>query len=444
MVTAACVAGCATMLAPPAQAGPLPFDTQLHTLPNGVRLLMVPYASPGLVAYYSLVRVGSRDEVEEGVTGFAHFFEHMMFRGTKAWPPSKVSELLKQAGADQNGFTTDDFTCYTFLGSSAHLDELIKYEADRFANLSYSEADFKTEAGAVYGEYKKSSSRTYLPMQELLRKRVFRRHTYGHTTLGRVRDIRDMPNQFEYSKTFFKRYYTPDNLTLIVVGDFEPAALKEKVAAAYGPWKGRRVRSKVRPEPAQKRSIEESIRFKAKTLPRLSLSWRTPATKYGSADTAVYNVLWELLFGQISPLYTDLVLQSQTVASFSDWGWDHADPYYFHVVATLNAPEQLKPVQARIDEAIAALARGQIDAQHLEAVKAHVRYAKLLDLNTPDRIALALAESIGPTGDEQGLSRLLDSIEAVKATDIRRFVQRYFTSNNRAVVTLTGAQGGAQ
>src|SRR5688500_10095459 len=111
-----------------AEAGALPFTPKTVTLPNGLRLVMVPYDSPGLIAYYSLVRTGSRDEVEKGVTGFAHFFEHMMFRRTKHHPPDKVQALLKKAGADQNGFTTNDFTYYTFLNSNQYLEKLIDYE----------------------------------------------------------------------------------------------------------------------------------------------------------------------------------------------------------------------------------------------------------------------------------------------------------------------------
>src|SRR5687768_5168606 len=97
-------------------ASPLPFETRVEKLDNGMTVVMVPYASPGLVSWYTMVRVGSRDEAEPGVTGFAHFFEHMMFRGTKVWPPARIEAFLKKAGADQNGFTTDDFTCYTITG----------------------------------------------------------------------------------------------------------------------------------------------------------------------------------------------------------------------------------------------------------------------------------------------------------------------------------------
>ena len=131
-----------------------PFDDlfggapQVETLPNGMRVVMVPWASPGIVAYYTLVRAGSRDEVEAGHTGFAHFFEHMMFRGTSAHPAEEYAARLNAVGADGNAYTTNDYTCYTIVAPTTALSMLVELEADRFQNLRYEEAAFRTEAGA--------------------------------------------------------------------------------------------------------------------------------------------------------------------------------------------------------------------------------------------------------------------------------------------------------
>ncbi len=441
---AAVLTATAVMTPQAARAGGLPFSPKTETLPNGLRLVMIPYDSPGLVAYYSLVRVGSRDEVEKGVTGFAHFFEHMMFRGTELHPPAKVSALLKKAGADQNGFTTDDFTCYTFLGSAKYLEELVAYEADRFQNLKYSDADFKTEAGAVLGEYNKNSSRAYLPLIESLRETVFKKHTYGHTTLGYLADIKDMPNQYEYSLSFFKRFYTPDNVTLIVVGDFDQEKLKSLVTKHYGPWATKRAKTKTRAEPRQRKELRTHVDFPSKTLPKLSLAWRAPATNYDSADTAVYNILHELLFGETSALYTDLVLGEQKVASFEDWAWsNHRDPYLVHAVAHLKNKDDLKEVESRVLKAIGLLQKGKIDKATLDAVKSRVRYSLLLSMSTPDKIAVTLARYMASTGQVDGLSRLLASIEKLSVKDVKRFAQRYLKRSNMTVLTMV-TKGGAK
>ena len=132
-----------------------PFPVEHHTLPNGLSVLFVPMASDGLVSYWTMVRTGSRDEVEAGVTGFAHFFEHMMFRGSKRFPADVYDGIVKKMGADANAYTTDDYTAYHLSLASEDLGQVIQIEADRFQHLDYDEAAFKTEAGAVYGEFRK-------------------------------------------------------------------------------------------------------------------------------------------------------------------------------------------------------------------------------------------------------------------------------------------------
>ena len=119
-----------------------PFPTEQHTLPNGLRVVLVPYDSPGLVAYYTLMRVGSRNEAEKGRSGYAHFFEHMMFRGTKAHPGKEYNETVTKLGLNTNAFTDFDMTVYHLYGPAKALPTIIDYEGDRFQNLSYDEADF--------------------------------------------------------------------------------------------------------------------------------------------------------------------------------------------------------------------------------------------------------------------------------------------------------------
>ncbi len=131
-----------------------PYAIHQKTLANGLEAIVVPMPSDGLVSYWSIVRTGSRDEVEPGVTGFAHFFEHMMFRGTAKHP--EYDAITNGIGADANAFTNDDITAYHLSFAKQDLPTVVEVEADRFQNLLYDETGFKTEAGAVYGEYRKS------------------------------------------------------------------------------------------------------------------------------------------------------------------------------------------------------------------------------------------------------------------------------------------------
>lgn len=132
-----------------------PYPILQTKLDNGLNVVTVPYQSPGIAAFYIVVRTGSRNEVEPGHTGFAHFFEHMMFRGTDLYPKDKYGAVLKSTGASANANTSLDRTLYHMTGDANKLETMFMLEADRFQNLKYSIQDFKTEAGAVKGEYTK-------------------------------------------------------------------------------------------------------------------------------------------------------------------------------------------------------------------------------------------------------------------------------------------------
>src|ERR1051325_3546420 len=229
----------------------LPFKASEKTLPNGLKIIVIPTGFPNIVSIQIPVQTGSRNEVEPGKSGFAHFFEHMMFRGTKAYPPEKYQEILTKAGARQNAYTTDDYTNYHITFAKEDLETMLKIEADRFQNLSYPEASFKTEARAVLGEYNKNSANPINKLLEVQREHAFTAHTYKHTTMGFIRDIEDMPNQFEYSKSFFDRWYRPEYTTLIVAGDIDPEAVTAMVEQHWGAWKsGSAVPVTVPQEPA--------------------------------------------------------------------------------------------------------------------------------------------------------------------------------------------------
>src|SRR4051812_8865543 len=234
----ALLALCGVVSAAPAK--PLfPYPYKTTVLKNGLSVTRVPFNAPEQVAYYSVVRVGSRNEVEKGHTGFAHFFEHVMFKGTKNWPEGTRDALLGKLGFSENAFTSDDVTVYHVTGPTSGLRQLIDVESDRFMNLDYSEATFQTEAKAVLGEYHKNAANPGLKIEETVLATAFTKHPYQHTTLGFYEDIQAMPSRYEYSKEFFKRWYTPDNTMLFIVGDFDDAKLMADIEKAYGGWSGK-------------------------------------------------------------------------------------------------------------------------------------------------------------------------------------------------------------
>ncbi|MCB0750646.1 MAG: insulinase family protein, partial [Ignavibacteriae bacterium] len=229
----------------------LPYKIYQQKLNNDLNVVTVPFDSPGIASFYIVVRVGSRNEVEKGVTGFAHFFEHMMFRGTDKYPKEKYSAVLKSIGASANANTSQDRTVYHMTGNAEMLDLMFEIESDRFRNLHYSEHDFKTEAGAVKGEYTKNNASPYQQSFENVRNTAFDAHTYKHTTMGFLEDIIDMPNQYDYSLEFFKRYYRPEYCTIVVVGDVTPEQVVTLSEKYFGSWEKGNYESKVPVEPKQ-------------------------------------------------------------------------------------------------------------------------------------------------------------------------------------------------
>src|SRR5215468_11036372 len=128
-----------------------PYNFTMDDLPNGLRLVTVPTDFPNMVALYVVVRAGSRDEVEPGKSGYAHLFEHLMFRGSENYTPEQRDALLKRAGADSNASTNQDRTTYYAVFSKEDLEDILKAEADRFQRLKYTEPAYKTESLAVLG-----------------------------------------------------------------------------------------------------------------------------------------------------------------------------------------------------------------------------------------------------------------------------------------------------
>src|SRR2546426_11390867 len=213
------------------------YEYAIDDLENGLRLVTIPTDFPNMIALYIVVQAGSRNEVEPGKSGYAHLFEHIMFRGSENYTPEQRDLILKKAGAESNATTNSERTTYYETFSKEDLEAVMKLEADRFQRLKYPEPSYKTESLAVLGEYNKSSADPTEKLDEVLHATAFTRHTYAHTTMGFLKDIQDMPNQYNYSLQFYNRFYRPEYTTIVLVGDVnrdQTAALTKKY---FGEWK---------------------------------------------------------------------------------------------------------------------------------------------------------------------------------------------------------------
>ncbi|GAB4365294.1 MAG: pitrilysin family protein [Calditrichia bacterium] len=415
-----------------------PFKYEKFTLENGFTAYLIPVKGSGLVAYYSIVRTGSRDEWEPGKSGFAHFFEHMMFRGTKKYPGSVYDRMVTEMGADANAYTTDDYTCYHLVTPNTYLEKVMELESDRFQNLDYEEEAFKTEAGAVYGEYRKSRVNPYSVLWEELQNTAFDKHTYKHTTIGFERDIKNMPNLYEYSKSFFHRYYRPENVVLLIAGDFDPDNARQLIQKYYSGWKPGYVPPKITPEPEQRRERKKEVKYPGKTLPILMVAYKGVAFDPNNKTVAALDLLGDLAFGENSDIYKKLVLKEQKVQTIGAYFPYNRDPKLLHIYAIIKDEKDIPYVQEEIDKTVEKFKHELVEQKKLQDLKQRVRYSFLMNLETPDDIAGNLARFVALTGGIEGIEPLFANIQNVTAEEIQDVAQKYFQKTKRTVIILKG------
>jgi len=420
----------------------LPYPIYQKKLPNGLNVVSVPFDSPGLTSFYILVRVGSRDEVEAGKTGFAHFFEHMMFRGTDKYPKEKYTEVLKSTGASANANTSDDRTLYHMTGSSTSLETMFELEADRFQNLKYSVQGFKTEAGAVKGEYTKNSASPYAQLDEKISEAAFKTHTYGHTTMGYFADIVDMPNQYEYSIDFFNRFYRPEYCTIFVVGDLSVDKVNALALKYFGNWKAGNFVSKITPEPVQQETRYAHIQ-KAGFPPFLSLNYKGPAFSDQAMDMPALDVLSSILLSEKSPLYKKLVYDEQKVRNLGGGAYDVRDPGLINVSASLVKPEDMQYVKDEIVRALEQAKGTAFDEKIIAETKSFLKYSFAMQIDNPTAITESLAHYTWLTGDPESLNRIYALYDKVTAKDLMDVAQKYFVSTALTVGTISPGTDGA-
>ncbi len=413
-----------------------PYNYTIDDFPNGLRLITVPTDYPNLVALYIVVQAGSRNEVEPGKSGFAHFFEHMMFRGSENYTAEQREAIFKRAGAEVNAYTSDDRTVYHATFAKDDLEEIMKMEADRFIRLKYALPEFQTEALAVKGEYDKNSANPFSKLFEVLRETAFKTHTYSHTTMGYLKDIQDMPNQYEYSHEFFKRFYRPEYTTVVLVGDITRQRAFELTKKYLGDWQRGSYTAKIPDEPKQSAPRTAHIDWPSPTLPIVAVAFRGPAYSDVEKDKLALDLLSQVALGENSDLYQKLVLDEQKVDVLSPSFGNRIDPELFTVFARVKDPKNVDYVRNEILATFKRYSTELIPESKLNATRSRLRYSFAMAMNSSNAIASTLAPFVSLRRSPETIDKLAALMETISAQDVRNIAAKNFRDENRTIVTL--------
>ena len=412
-------------------------DYLLEELENGLRVMVVKTDYPDVVSLQIPVSVGSRNEVEAGKTGFAHFFEHMMFKGSEKFPQDLYSDILKNSGVDNRAYTTNDYTNYHLNFSKEHLDKVLEIEADIFQNLTYSEEQFRTEALTVKGEYLKNNASPIRKLLSAVRNEAFEKHTYKHTTMGFFEDIEAMPDQMAYGKEFFAKFYKPEYVSLVIVGDVDPQETMAMVKKHWGNWKKGDYQADIPVEPKQQAA--KYVHEKNDGLPGhwLLVSYKGTAWDPTQKDRAALDLISQLYFSNNSALYQELVVDKQIASQMFTYNPDTKDPGLLHVFVKVENEADLAKARDAINRTYAQARTELVDAQKLADLKSNLKYSFINGLDSSQSIASTLASYMHFERDPEVINQLYATADSITPENIKAVANKYFVDSSRTTVTMS-------
>ena len=404
-----------------------------RTLANGMRVLSAVDQSSPTVAIQVWYHVGSKDDPERR-SGFAHLFEHIMFKATKNMKSEMMDRLTEDVGGFNNAFTNPDVTVYYEVVPSNYLETLLWAEAERLSGLTVDEPNFKSERSVVQEEFRQGVlAPPYGMLEYLIEQQSFITHPYKRSTIGSIEDL-DAAT-LENVRAFHATFYRPDNATLVVVGDFEPKQFDAWVDKYFGTLSKPALplpRVKVK-EP--ERTAERRITHYGSNvpLPAIAFTYLTPSEK--NADAEPLRVAATILSqGESSRLYRALIYEQQ-VAQSADATPDlreDAGLFYFNLVlASGKKPEDGE--RALLAE-IKKLQDAIVSTAELDKAKNQLVTNELRQRETSNGKALALGSAAVLLGEPNRVNTDLAKLQAVSAADVQRVMKKYFTDANRLVI----------
>src|SRR6266404_1975271 len=403
-----------------------------RTLKNGMRVLSVVDKSSPTVAINVWYHVGSKDDPDHR-SGFAHLFEHIMFKSTRNMQAEMMDRLTEDVGGDNNAFTEDDVTVYYEVIPSNYLETLLWAEADRLSGLTVDDENFKSERAVVEEEYRQSVlAPPYGRFFYMLQQKSFSAHPYQRPTIGSIEDL-DAAT-LENVQKFHSTYYRPDNATLLVVGDFDPKQFDGWVDKYFGPIQKPglplpRVDVKEPERSGEKRFTEYGANV---PLPGVGITYLIPSEK---SDDAPALTMADIILsqGRSSRLYQSLIYQQQVAQSANANADLKEDAGLFELTAIVAAGKKPQDAEAALRAEIKKLQDEPISASELEKAKNQLITSQLRQRETNLGKSQSLGGATVLLGDPNRVNTELERLQAVTAADVQRVAKKFFTDQNRYV-----------
>lgn len=419
----------------------LQLQVEKYKLSNGLTVLLYEDHSVPLVSYHTWFRVGSKDE-RPGITGIAHLFEHMMFKGAKRYTGEAFDSLIHASGATDNAFTTQDYTGYFIDGPSDKLELYMDIESDRMVNLQITEEKIKTEREVVKEERRlRTENSVSGSLWETTFSTVYKVHPYRWPVVGWMEDL----NRIKVSdcNEFYQSYYAPNNAVIVIAGDISISKTKALIEKFYSPLKASSIKPRVYPqEPEQKVQRSNQIAKSVET-PTLGLSFRT--SKAGDDDTYVLDLLANILASdKSSRLYRRLVYKEQKVLSVRASSVTPQEPGIFQITAALRSGVKEEDVLSAIYGEIWRVRTSSVTEPELRKAKNQIMMDYVNSLKTIHGKANALAINETLFGDFQVFFRDLDKYETVTAAQVKAVAEKYLRPEQRNLVRVVPQKVGAK
>jgi len=419
-------------------AGSLPVER--HTLSNGLVVLTHEDHSVPTIAFWQWYRVGSRNEAP-GITGISHFFEHMMFNGSKHVAPKEYDRILESNGGYSNAFTDRDMTAYYEEVASDRLETVLFLDSDRMAALSLLPEQLKSEIEVVKEERRLRIDNDIAGMlDEQLYATAFTASPYHWPVLGWMGDLNRIPRDEMVS--YFRTHYAPNNCILVLTGDFETRTAVAQIQKAFGGIPAQKPPGEpVNSEPEQKGERRAEVHYPAQDV-SFDIGYQAPSVK--SPDSFVLDVLSSILSdGESSRLHQALVYEQQIALSANTSFQTRLDPTLFEIYVEMKPGRAALEGEKAVDQVLAKLEAEGPTPRELEKAKNQLEANFVRQLKTNNEVGQTIGFYEHVYGDFRRMFETVPKYRSVTAADCKRVAKQVFDSRRRTVVTLVPEKEGA-